>query len=147
MGRTRDVKQLTKNTGSMNKRHLTISFFSVFVLAGMVLNSCYYDSEEYLFPESGTDCDTSDVTFGATIQPMLQSYCYSCHSNSNASGNGAGIRLENYSDVKTMADNGRLLGSISHENGYSPMPKGGSKLSDCQISQTQVWIENGTPNN
>lgn len=130
----------------MHKRFLVIFFISSIVAASMLLKSCYYDSEEYLFPELSSGCDTSNVTFSTTIQPMLQSYCYSCHSNSNASGSGAGIKLENYSDVKAMADNGRLLGSISHENGYSPMPKGGSKLSDCKITQTQVWIENGAPN-
>lgn len=131
----------------MNKRSLIVFFSSLLFLSTMLLKSCYYDSEEYLFPELSSGCDTSNVTFSTTIQPMLQSYCYSCHSNSNASGNGAGIKLENYTDVKTMAENGRLLGAISHDNGYSPMPKGGSKLSNCKILQTQVWIENGTPNN
>ncbi|MBN1186239.1 MAG: hypothetical protein JXB49_28435 [Bacteroidales bacterium] len=116
---------------------------SVFIL----LHSCYYDSEEYLFPELNNSCDTLDITYSGTIQPMLQSNCYVCHSNSNAAGLGGNIRLEDYEDVKTVADDGRLYGSIAHESGFSPMPRGGSQLNDCIIQQTKIWIDNGAPNN
>ena len=88
-----------------------------------------------------------DVSYSFTIKPVLQSNCYTCHSNANASGFGANIRLEDYNDVKAVSDDGRLLGSIRHESGYSPMPKGGSKLSDCTILQIEIWIENGSQNN
>ncbi len=131
----------------MNKHPLSIVFFIGSIITGcLFLNSCYYDSEEYLFPELNSGCDTTNVTYSTTIQPMLQSYCYSCHRNSVASGSGGGIKLEDFNDVKIAADNGSLLGSISHNNGYSPMPKGGTKLADCKITQTHVWIENGALN-
>jgi len=40
-----------------------------------------------------------------------------------------------------------LMGTIKHEAGYSAMPKNGMQLSDCKITQTQKWIDDGTPNN
>lgn len=108
---------------------------------------CYYDSEEALYPQISTTCDLSNVTFSATVKPILQASCLSCHSNSTANGSGGGIRLENYSDVKVQAQNGKLMGTINHASGYQPMPQGGGKLSDCEISKLQKWIDNGTPNN
>jgi hypothetical protein len=61
-----------------------------------------------------------------------------------ASGN---VKLETWADVKIYADNGSLLGSITHQGGYSPMPKGSAKLEDCPIAVIQKWIEMGAPNN
>jgi len=112
-----------------------------------MISGCYYDSEEFLFPEINNQCDTSNVTFGETIQPVLSQYCYSCHSNSAAAAYGGNIKLEDYNDVKVYADNGRLLGAIQHAPGYSAMPKGGAKLDDCTINLFSIWIENGTPDN
>jgi len=90
------------------------------------------------------DCDTLNVTFSGTIWPVVQNRCFGCHSGASPSG---GISLENYDNVVEAVNSGRLMGAIKHENGFSAMPKNGSKLSDCNISQFQKWINNGTPNN
>ena len=107
--------------------------------------TCYYDNEEYLYPELNNSCDTTSVTFSSTISGMLNNNCLSCHSNATAANFGNNIRLEDYTDVKTRSQG--VLGSIKHESGFSPMPKGGDKLSDCLISQFGIWVNNGTPNN
>ena len=39
------------------------------------------------------------------------------------------------------------MGTINHASGFSRMPKGGGKLTDCEISQLQKWIDNGILNN
>lgn len=117
-------------------------FLSVATMAG-----CYYDSEEKLYPVISTDCDLTAVTFSGTVKPILQASCYTCHSNSNYLNSGAGIKLENHADLKTMAESGRLMGAVKHESGFVPMPQGGGQLSDCEISQLQQWIDNQTPNN
>lgn len=88
-------------------------------------------------------CDTTAYTYQETISPLLQGYCVGCHTISSLGGN---INLSNYEGVKASIDNGRLVGSIKHESGFSPMPKGG-KLSDCQITQITKWINGGAPNN
>lgn len=118
---------------------------SIAIIATMT--GCYYDSEEALYPTFSTTCDLSNVTFSATVKPILQASCLSCHSNSKASSSGAGIKLENYSDVVTTASNGQLMGAINHSNGYVAMPQGGGKLTDCEISKLQKWIDNGKLNN
>ncbi|HAH25660.1 MAG TPA: hypothetical protein DCL77_18200 [Prolixibacteraceae bacterium] len=109
--------------------------------------SCYYDSEERLYPKLSDPCKDKDVTFSGTVTQILQP-CLSCHSNSAVSGGeGGGIKLENYADVVAVIQSGRLMGGIKHESGYIPMPQGGGILPECQISQLQKWIDNQTPNN
>ncbi|MEZ4944029.1 MAG: c-type cytochrome domain-containing protein [Cyclobacteriaceae bacterium] len=88
-------------------------------------------------------CDSTAYTYQATIAPLLQGYCVGCHTVSSLGGN---INLSNYAGVKASIDNGRLMGSIKHESGFSPMPKG-SKLSDCQITQISKWVSEGALNN
>lgn len=112
------------------------------------VTGCYYDNEERLYPQVSTGCDLSNVTYSASVVPILQASCLSCHSNSAVSrGDGGGIKLENYSDVKALAVNGKLMGVVNHATGYSAMPLGGGKLTDCEISTLQTWINNGTLNN
>jgi hypothetical protein len=113
----------------------------------LLASSCYYDSEEYLFPQISQTCDTTNVSFTNSVQPVLENNCYSCHSNNTAAQFGNNIKLEDYDDVKLRVDDGRLLGSILHEGGYSPMPKGGSMLDDCSVELMTIWIDNGAPNN
>ncbi len=107
--------------------------------------SCYYDSEEALYPELNTTCDTTNVTFSGTIAPMLSSNCYSCHSNSTAAGKGNNIRLQDYSDVTSRAVS--LAGSVKHFGNFSPMPKNGGQIKSCSIAQFDIWVRNGMVNN
>ncbi len=107
--------------------------------------SCYYDNEENLYPEISNACDTTNVTFSSTITTMMSNSCLSCHSNSTAANFGNNIRLQDYSDVNAQGQ--RVLGTIRHNSGFSPMPKGGAKLNDCLIVQFEVWVNNGSPNN
>jgi len=96
------------------------------------------------------DCDSVNVTFSEVIWPkIIDKSCFGCHSGASPSG---GIKLENYTDVRTAAlippgTYGSLLGVVSHATGNSPMPKNALKLSDCKIAQIRKWIIDGTPNN
>jgi hypothetical protein len=117
----------------------------ILILAIASLTGCYNDSEERLYPKLSNPCDDTIVTFSGTVTSILQS-CQSCHSNSNASSSGSGIKLQNYTDVQAMVTNGKLMGSINHTSAY-PMPKGGGKLADCEIAQLQKWIDGGSLNN
>ena len=126
-----------------------MKFFSKLLLAVLVgmVTGCFYDNEETLYGQVNTTCDLSNVTFAASVKPILQASCLSCHSNSNASSSGGGIRLQDYADVQTQAKNGKLMGTVKHASGYQQMPLGGGKLSDCEINTLQKWIDNGTLNN
>lgn len=124
------------------------SFFIILLVMMIIgMNRCYYDSEEYLFPQTGNNCDTLNVTFSGSIVPLLENNCLSCHSNSTAAGLGGNIRLEDYADVKARADDGKLLGTISHAGGFIPMPQGAPKLDECPINLVRIWITHGAANN
>jgi hypothetical protein len=120
----------------------------LFLISGIVMlliiSTCYYDSEEFLYPQFGA-CDTTHVTFAGSVKPILQNNCYQCHSNTTyPSGNN--IKLEDYADVKVSADNGSLYGSVNHSGGYSPMPKFSPKLADCNITIIKKWVDSGALN-
>jgi len=126
--------QLTKN--------LIYIFFACFIL-----QACYYDVEEELYPTTGA-CDTTNVTLISTVRPILKMYCYVCHSTANATSSGAGIDLENYTTLAVQASNGQLVNSINHTGGIPPMPKGASsKIPSCDILKIEQWVKMGYKNN
>jgi hypothetical protein len=114
--------------------------FTIVVIT--LLSSCRYDNEEMLYPNSG-NCDTTNVTYTNTIQPIMAQSCTGCHGSSSPS---AGINLTTYSLVRASAEDGSLYGTMSFQSGYSRMPKGGDKVPDCSLNKIQAWINNGYPN-
>lgn len=122
-----------------------ISILSAMVLLASI-SSCYYDKEELLYGRANMLCtDTAGtVSYSQKIVPVLQQYCYSCHSGNFPSGN---IMMGTYTADKVIAQNGKLIGTVKHAAGFSPMPKGMSKLSDCQVTLIQRWIDGNMPNN
>lgn len=90
------------------------------------------------------DCDSTVFTYAGAISPLMTNYCKGCHNPSSA---GGGIDLSMYAGVRSVALNGKLMGSITHQPGYIAMPQGGNKLSDCKIIQVQKWVNAGSPNN
>ena len=114
-----------------------LSFFAI------ATTSCTYHKEEIEYPIDPNSCDTSAITFGGNIAPLLNSNCVSCHNNSLTNG---GVNLSNYIGVKNAVDAGVLLPAVDW-SGPIKMPDGGSKLSDCNISFIRIWINDGAVNN
>lgn len=119
--------------------------YLVIVIALLAIDSCYYDSEEDLFPSLNTECNLENISFSATITNIMENRCWSCHSNSNAAAFGNNLKLENYSDVANQFSS--VLGAVNHLSGYSPMPKSGSKISSCELNQLKLWNDEGKLNN
>jgi hypothetical protein len=111
----------------------------------VVIVSCYYDSEEALYPSLSSSCDTTNVTFSGTVVPIIANNCLTCHSNSTAASFGNNIRLENYADLKSNAV--AVKGSINYTGTYSRMPKNGGKLKACSLRQFDIWVSQGMLNN
>lgn len=115
----------------------------IFFLAFLVFVtsfSCTWNNEAELYP-----CDSINVTYSQTVKAIIEKRCYSCHSASNSALYGDGINLEGYSNLKNATDAGLVLGNIKHEPGFLAMPKGGPKLSDCDIAKIEAWVNKGAP--
>ncbi len=89
------------------------------------------------------ECDMNNITYANTISPIIQNKCTGCHSGTSPSG---GVKITNYSEVKSITDNGSLLGTINDKAGYPIMPPAG-KLPDCDIQQLEQWVNDGAANN
>ena len=126
----------------------TVGIFQLIIFS-TILFGCYYDREAVLYPPQPlTNCDTSTITYSQTIVPIIDQYCYSCHSSSNSQSAGGGYNLEGYNNIKPYAiPNGTLIKSINFTPGVNPMPNGGVKIPDCDILKIQLWINAGSPNN
>ena len=117
------------------------------LIALFSLSACYYDHEDILYgATSNQPCtDTAGaVSYSQKVVPILQASCYGCHTGSFPSGNQL---MGTYAADKAMGQNGKLYGTIAHSAGFSPMPKGGAKLSACQIAVVKKWIDQGMLNN
>lgn len=114
-------------------------------LSFILFFSCSKSNEEDLTENpGGNTCVTANMRYSTHIQPILQSNCYGCHGNGQVNG---GVTLDSHAGVKAVADNGRLVGAITHASGFSPMPQGAAKLSECNINRIKAWIQDGAPNN
>jgi cytochrome c553 len=108
--------------------------------------SCSKTSDDVLSSSAGgTPCDTTNMKYAADVVPILTAHCYSCHGKST--NTVSGIVLEGYANLKAMADNGNLIGVITHAPNFPAMPQNAPKLSDCNINTIRSWINNGTQNN
>lgn len=85
-------------------------------------------------------CDTSHVTFSATILPIVQDACLGCHSNIQPI-------LLTYDQIKFQVDSGKFYCVINHLAGCPPMPENSPQLSACKLLQINKWINAGAPNN
>lgn len=110
-----------------------------------ILSSCSKNSKEAIL-EGLEACDTTSTAYSAEIKPILDQFCNTsgCH---NATSVAAGYNFESYDNVKNAALGSRFLGSIRHESGFSSMPKGSDKLTDCQIQKIEIWVRKGAQNN
>lgn len=117
-------------------------------IAAMVITifwfSCQYKKDAVAYPVAAS-CDTSAIKYSTDIVAILQANCYVCHSNANAPTLGGGNKLEGYTNLKPYAQFGDLLNAITRTN--NTMPKGMTKLSDCNIAKIRTWVRNGYPNN
>ncbi len=119
--------------------------FVIILFCGMMV-ACSKENEQHLTgPVVITPtCDTVNMKLAANVAPIFSANCYSCHGNGSSQG---GVRLDSYNNLKIWAMAGNLLGAITHSAGFSPMPQGGAKLSDCDINKIKDWIERGALNN
>jgi mono/diheme cytochrome c family protein len=110
----------------------------------LYLAGCSKTSEDKL--AGSTTCDTTNVSYSKQIVPILQNNCYACHGSGNTAGSG-GIDLSTYTALKGWANNGYLVGNVTHASGYVGMPYGLPKLPSCEVNTIVAWVNQGAPNN
>lgn len=118
---------------------MDFKILSIFLLAGLLFVACNKDDD------TGDPCDVSDITYTNTVAVVLNNSCAvsGCHVNGNEAN--AWFSLEGYDNAKASADFGRMVGAVSHDEGFSAMPKGGDKLDQCTIDKITAWVEAGAP--
>ena len=89
-------------------------------------------------------CDSTSFTYSANIAPIMSTFCNGCHGGSFPS---AGINTTTWAGLQTIANNDSLIGSIQHDSGFSPMPKGSAMMNICNITKIRKWIQAGALNN
>ena len=125
------------------KRVIPKLIFIAVISASLV--SCYYNSEEKLYPGISGDCDTTNIRYNPTITDILSRNCYSCHASDVASSFGGGVKLDTYTGVKSNIQ--LIYGAVTHQSGYPAMPKDAPMLDSCTIKDIRIWMLAGTPNN
>jgi hypothetical protein len=113
----------------------------IFFFGVLTVSSCYYDNVPELYPNG---CNAIDVSYSLKIVPILDANCLNCHSERVQQG---GLTLEGYENIIRYVENGRLMGSIQHQEGFVAMPLTGGQLSSCQIKKFQAWIDAGALDN
>jgi hypothetical protein len=129
---------MKRHSNKQNLLHFLIPVFSL-LLGSIALNSCYYDNDEYLYPSNGlpSACDTLSPTYLANIAPIFASGvngCNGCHGINNHPGTD--VITDNYKDL--TANINRVWNSINHIGG-NDMPKGGGKMTDCDLAKIRQW--------
>jgi len=105
---------------------------------------CSKKSEDKLAPP--IPCDTLNVSYQTQIVSILQENCYPCHGNGSTAGSG-GINLASYVNLKVYADNGFLVGNVTHAPGFVGMPYGKPPLPACEMNTIVAWVNQGAINN
>ena len=114
-----------------------------FAMLFFVIESCFYDSEEHLYPNPPA-CDTLNVSYNLDVNPILMNPCYNCHGNNNTV---SVYEFEGYLDLINFIEKGKLLGAVKRQGGFLAMPQGADKMPDCEISILEAWINQGKKNN
>jgi hypothetical protein len=130
--------------GKVSEIQIKLKIFLSLIIwcIAMLASSCDYDKRETV--EAMMTCDVTAITLTSAVRPILSANCIQCHSGSAPAG---GLDFERYSDIRTVAANGKLTGSINHRPGFQPMPQFASKLPDCEIMKIEKWVNDGAQNN
>ena len=113
----------------------------IFLILGLFLIASCSKSTGTSKSFSSSDC-TSTISYKTDIQPIMNSYCTSCHQPSNAKG---GYTLTTYSGV--TSNTSKVLASMLHNSGAKAMPENADQLSDDLLKKMYCWVNQVAKNN
>ncbi len=96
---------------------------------------------------AGTACDgivAADNKYSNTIKPILNASCAyaGCH---DAITKAENLDLSSYVASKSAFQNSKMICSINHASGCTPMPKNAGKLSADIIKKLECWANSSYP--
>jgi len=107
----------------------------------IIQGGCYYENEEELYGDE--ECFTGRVSYSGTVAVIISNNCLGCHNQGDREGD---VILDSYDEVRSVAESGKLIGVITHADGFPFMPKDAPKLSECDIRAIRTWIDEGSLN-
>ncbi|MFM7015226.1 MAG: hypothetical protein ACKOX3_02755 [Bacteroidota bacterium] len=123
------------------------------MLGIIALSGCYYDNVEELHPyntdKACGDTSLTTLTYNANVRWIIEGSCGTTGaqgSNCHGASSSQSFSLASYSDLKNCVNSPvktLLLDIKQTPDANSPMPKGGGKLTDCQIKVVENWINQG----
>lgn len=116
-------------------------------IAAILLQACYNDKADQLYPAPIAGCDTNNVTYSGFVSPILSSTTCTksnCHANPSPQ---AGLVLSKYEDVRKAALEHTLVNTIADSPGYRHMPDDGGRLDACVIAKINAWVNQGAQQN
>ncbi len=96
-------------------------------------------------------CDTTNITYYKTIQPIFRTNCYSCHATGVTTGGG--LDLEDTTSLKNYLKNGfrgdgiygsKLYHCLLHTPLAQQMPPT-YIIDTCSLKQVHNWLLGGAP--
>jgi len=105
----------------------------IFALA-FLLASCASKKADVASPT--VDCST--VTYSATVVPIINANCISCHGAGSTDGD-----YTTYAGLKLKVDNGTFANRVFQ---IKDMPQN-SALTVDDLKRLQCWVDAGAPNN
>lgn len=126
----------------------SLRWLAVTLAIGVIMSSCGGDTggdsprpgvSSSGCASTGGPCatDGTTVSFAATVQPILNANCVSCHGPSAQNG---GVRLDGFSNVQPRANQ-----IVSVMRGGRMPPSG--CLAECDIRAIERWVSQGSTNN
>ncbi len=120
-----------------------LSFLLIICASVLAVMSCGDDDDD---PTDPTVCETENLTYDNWAKDYIDGSCATsgCH-NADFATNMVPFGMFDYESTEAAVGFGRIIGAIKRESGFSPMPKGGEMVSDCDISKMEAWIADGAP--
>lgn len=91
------------------------------------------------------DCKLpEEVTYSGQIATLVEEKCFMCHAPEVYKTKASRMKIFDYKSLKKAAEEGLLMGSITHQKGFIAMPyRKGKKIDTCSIALFDKWVAGG----
>jgi hypothetical protein len=130
---------------TINKKAAFLGITCLLVIFGISFYSCVKDAGKLPVPVSLSFCDSIDTKFSTVQLPMFQTYCAISGCHDGTATTTAPWNFNLYSDVKIVADNGRIRERVITTKDMPPF--GYPSLPDSLVKKLNCWLNKGAQNN